>query len=79
MCRMDDLRGRLSGLVVSYSDDRGFGFVRAEDDEDYFFRFNDITVAGYRSVAVGARVTFTPVTESSTGRRQANDVRLVSA
>ena len=52
---------RVYGNVKMFSDTRGFGFVEAEDGIDYFVHRSRIEGSGYRSLAVGQRVEFTPI------------------
>jgi cold shock protein len=69
---------RLEGTVVSFNDDRGFGFIRPDDGgEDYFVRFTAMVMDGYRSLPVGRRVRFEPFIEPGTGNRQALEVHLL--
>lgn len=65
---------RLKGEVVSYGDDRGFGFIRGDDDAEYFVRFNEIQMDGYRTLEPGQRVSFTVMV--GTQGWQASDVRV---
>lgn len=68
---------RLEGEVVSYGDDRGFGFIRTADGTEYFVRFTEIVGKGYRSLRSGQRVSFVPRHESPGGERQATMVTVV--
>jgi CspA family cold shock protein len=67
---------RLSGEVVSYSDDRGFGFIRGADGTDYFVRFSMIDSDGYRTLSAGQAVSFLPTADPASGDPQAHEVRL---
>jgi len=58
--RVADARGRLLGTVLSYNDARGFGWIRGEDDRDYFVRFTHIVGDGFRTLAVDEHVVFRP-------------------
>ena len=63
---------RLNGTVVSYNNDRGFGFIRPDDGgADYFIRWTEIVMDGYRALSVGARVRFEPQGGSRRSGRQA--------
>jgi cold shock protein len=63
---------RIEGTVVIYDDDRGFGFIRPDDEgDDYFVRWTEVVMDGFKSLAVGARVRFEPYIEPGTGNRQA--------
>ena len=45
------------GNVVFFSDEKGWGFIRA-DDKDYFFHWTDILEKANRKLYAGDRVTF---------------------
>lgn len=47
----------MTGIVVSFDEKRGFGFIRAEC-EDYFFHWKDIIEKRNRKMYLGERVTF---------------------
>ena len=68
---------RLDGEVTSYGDDRGFGFIRDASGIDYFVRFNDIEMEGYRTLKVGQRVSFLLHRELPAGDAQAWHVRVI--
>lgn len=68
---------RLEGEVVSYGDDRGFGFIRTADGTEYFVRFTEILGDGYRSLRAGQRVSFIPRCESPGGELQASAVTVL--
>jgi cold shock CspA family protein len=69
----------MNGKVVKIIDQRMFGFIRGEDDKDYFFHrddfsghFNDLVQdLGNKQIAV----TF-DVTQSKKGLRASNIVRV---
>lgn len=64
---------------MSFSNDRGSGFIEPDHGgEDYFVRFNEIVMDGYRSLAAGPRVRFEPYIEPGTGTRQALEVHLLT-
>ena len=69
---------RLEGVVVSFNGDRGFGFIKPDDGGgDFFVRWTEIVMDGFKALAVGARVRFEPYIEPETGNRQALEVHLV--
>jgi cold shock CspA family protein len=75
---MGDHRARVEGTVASYGDDRGFGWITPDDgSDDYFVRFNEIRVEGFRTIAPGERVSFVPYLNADAGQRQATDVELL--
>ncbi|SDJ42270.1 cold-shock protein [Salimicrobium halophilum] len=64
----------LKGRVKWFSDDRGFGFIESDDqDEDIFVHFSAINEDGYKTLKQGETVTF----EIEEGRRglQASNVQ----
>lgn len=64
----------LKGRVKWFSDDKGFGFIESEDqDEDIFVHFSAINEEGYKTLKQGESVTF----EIEEGRRglQASNVQ----
>lgn len=67
----------LEGEVVSYGDDRGFGFIRTADGTEYFVRFSEIVGDGYRSLRAGQRVSFVPHREAPSAELQALMVTVV--
>jgi CspA family cold shock protein len=50
----------MNGTVKSYSDFRGYGFIKGEDCIDYFAHVSKITGSGYRSLDENCTVIFEP-------------------
>jgi CspA family cold shock protein len=48
----------MKGTVESYSEQKGFGFIRQDDGEKSFFYRASINMSGYRSLNIGDRVRF---------------------
>jgi CspA family cold shock protein len=46
------------GIVDSYSEDKGFGYIIKEDGKSVLFERNSIEGSGYKNVTPGDRVTF---------------------
>jgi len=46
------------GTVKWFNDQKGFGFISAEDGKDYFVHFSGIVGDGHKSLAEGAKVEF---------------------
>jgi CspA family cold shock protein len=65
----------MRGTVKWFSDQKGFGFITAEDGKDVFVHFSGIAGQGYRSLSEGQAVEF----EMSQGQKgpQASNVRAV--
>jgi len=49
----------LQGRVKWFDDKKGFGFIAAEG-QDYFAHFREITSKGFKTLAEGSQVSFTP-------------------
>ena len=65
----------MRGTVKWFSDQKGFGFISAEDGNDVFVHFSGIAGQGYRSLSEGQAVEF-EVTQGQKGP-QASNVRPV--
>ena len=46
------------GTVKWFNDQKGFGFISADDGKDYFVHFSGIVSDGYKSLPEGAKVEF---------------------
>ena len=46
------------GTVKWFNDQKGFGFISAEDGKDYFVHFSGIEGDGHKSLAEGVKVQF---------------------
>jgi len=52
---------RIDGTVKWFSNERGYGFVIADDDPDdaeYFVHYSYIDMDGYKTLRAGQRVSF---------------------
>ena len=50
---------RVSGKVKWFSDQRGFGFILDDsDDEEYFVHFSSINMNGFKTLKEGQAVEF---------------------
>jgi CspA family cold shock protein len=56
---MDDMIQK--GKVKWFNDAKGFGFIESEG-KDYFIHFKEILTDGFKTLAEGAPVRFTPST-----------------
>ncbi len=46
------------GTVKWFNDQKGFGFISAEDGNDYFVHHSSIIAEGFKTLKEGARVQF---------------------
>ncbi|HAS79814.1 MAG TPA: cold-shock protein, partial [Fusobacteriaceae bacterium] len=57
--------------VKWFNDDKGFGFIVAEDGNDYFAHFSQIKKEGFKTLQEGAEVTF-EITQGDKGPQASN-------
>jgi len=68
--------GRLTGTVKFFSNAKGWGFITADNGQELFVHYSNITGSGYRQLSEGDRVRFR---EANYGRGPAAvDVERVS-
>ena len=56
----------LKGTVKWFNEEKGFGFISAEDGNDYFAHFSQINKEGFKTLHEGEEVTF-EVTQGAKG------------
>jgi len=66
------------GTIRRLITDKGFGFIKAEDEKDLFFHRNELEGVDYSSLREGQEVEF-EIGQDSKGRPQAVKVRLAEA
>ncbi|MCS5420312.1 cold-shock protein, partial [Psychrilyobacter sp. S5] len=57
--------------VKWFNDDKGFGFISAEDGNDYFAHFSQIKKDGFKTLQEGEEVTF-EITQGDKGPQASN-------
>jgi len=63
------------GTIRRLITDRGFGFIKTEDDTDLFFHRNELQEVDYASLTEGQQVEF-EIGQGRDGRPQAVRVKL---
>ena len=48
----------ITGVVTSYSEKNGYGFIESDDGENLFVHYTGIEAAGFKTLTVGQRVSF---------------------
>ena len=64
-----------TGVIKWFNNEKGFGFISVEGENDVFVHFSAISGEGYKSLEEGQRVEF-EVVEGSKGPQAANVVKL---
>jgi cold shock protein len=63
------------GVVKWFNDQKGYGFIQANNGKDIFVHFKAIVADGYRKLVEGQRVQF--VVEQGQKGLQASNVKVV--
>lgn len=58
----------MKGTVKMFNKEKGYGFIHAEDNRDYFFHYSEIDMEGYKTAEKGENVEF-EVANSERGYR----------
>jgi CspA family cold shock protein len=64
-----------TGVIKWFNDEKGFGFISVEGENDVFVHFSAISGDGYKSLEEGQRVEF-EVVQGAKGPQAANVVKL---
>jgi cold shock protein len=68
----------LNGKIVRLVRDRGFGFIRVEDDKEVFFHSTAVQDGVFESLSEGESVEFDLGRDSRSDRERAINVRVVA-
>jgi len=61
----------MKGKVLRFNKNKGFGFIKGDDDRDVFFHYSVLVMDGFKDIEVGAEVEFELV-ETDKGPRAAS-------
>lgn len=61
----------MKGKVVRFNPEKGYGFIKSEDDKDIFFHYSSLVMEGFKTIEPNAEVEF-EVEESEKGLRAKN-------
>ena len=61
----------MKGTVKMFNREKGYGFITAEDNQDYFFHYSSLLMDNYKTAEQGEHVEF-EVEESNRGLRAKN-------
>ena len=64
-----------TGVVKWFNNEKGFGFISVEGEDDVFVHFSAIQIEGYKSLEEGQKVEF-EVVDGAKGPQAANVVKL---
>ena len=48
----------MKGTVKNFNKEKGYGFIRAEDNRDYFFHYSALIMDDYKTAEKGENVEF---------------------
>lgn len=48
----------MQGKVKKFNKEKGFGFIKLEDDRDVFFHYSQLNMDGFKTIEEGALVQF---------------------
>lgn len=61
----------MKGKVLRFNKNKGFGFIKSDDEKDIFFHYSELVMEGFKDIEVGAEVEF-DVAETEKGLRASN-------
>ena len=65
----------MTGKVKMFNKEKGYGFIKLEDDRDVFFHYSQLVMEGFKTIYVGTEVEFELV-EGERGLQAHNIVAL---
>ncbi|PCI00501.1 MAG: cold-shock protein [Alphaproteobacteria bacterium] len=66
----------LTGSIISFKEDRGYGFIRPKDsDDNVYLHISALQASGLDKVEVGQRVTFDLVSKDD--KKSAANIKLL--
>ncbi len=65
----------MEGVVISFSDMKGFGFILGEDNKQYFVHYTEIQMEGFQTLQIENIVQFDP-SEGKKGLKAKNVIKL---
>ncbi len=48
----------MQGKVKKFNKEKGYGFIKLEDDRDVFFHYSQLVMEGYKTIEEDAEVEF---------------------
>ena len=66
----------LTGSIISFKEDKGYGFIRPKDNDDnVYLHISALKASGIDKVSVGQRLTFDLLSED--GKNSATNINLL--
>ena len=65
----------MTGKVKKFNKDKGFGFIKLDDDRDVFFHYSQLVIEGFKTIEEAAEVEFELV-EGDRGLQAHNIVKI---
>ena len=66
----------LTGSIISFKEDRGYGFIRPKDsDENVYLHISALQASGIDKVKIGQRLTYDLL--SKDGKNSATNIKLL--
>lgn len=48
----------MQGKIKKFNKEKGFGFIKLDDDRDVFFHYSQLVMEGFKTIEEGAEVEF---------------------